>query len=168
MHNCPCAFCPVGCWPLCPTCSSFTFYHLYNISRYSSRLLFSQLIKHTCLLSNEFDFVSLLSVSLYTEHRNDDDFALCIVRQVAPSGYLQNTFFHALQLDSYVRFAPFRGVMAPCYSTIIRLSLDLDLDTTRRRLCRLLPRHECQWLPGSSIYIYTLYTFVGGSKGATL
>ena len=42
------------------------------------------------------------------------------------------------------------------------------LDTTRRRLCRLLPRHECQWLPGSSIYIYTLYTFVGGSKGATL
>ena len=45
---------------------------------------------------------------------------------------------------------------------------NLDLDTTRRRLCRLLPRHECQWLPGSSIYIYTLYTFVSGSKGATL
>ena len=69
VHNCRCAFCPVARWPLCPTCPSFTFYHLYNIiiksmSRYRSSQLFSQLIKHTCLLRDEFYFVSLLSVKL--------------------------------------------------------------------------------------------------------
>ncbi len=61
-YICPCAFCSVACWPLCPTCSSFTFYHLYNISRYRSRLLFS--LKHTCLLRNESYLVPLLSVKL--------------------------------------------------------------------------------------------------------
>ena len=37
-------------------------------------------------------------------------FASCIVRQVASSGYLQNTFFMPWS-EIAVRFAPFRGVM---------------------------------------------------------
>ena len=55
-------FAPWQAWPLCPTCSSFALYHLYNMSLYRSRLLFSQLIKHTCLLRNESYLVPLLSV----------------------------------------------------------------------------------------------------------
>ena len=37
---------------------------IIDSSRYRSRLLFSQLIEHTCLLRNEFNFVSLLTVKL--------------------------------------------------------------------------------------------------------